>query len=142
MKRKYNILMLFLTVSAIIIIFSLLYIWGFAMNVNSKFATEAKLEYHYNDTNISLTITDTDDFVILQNILAGRVFKDSPSCGFSVSISITMTNGQKSIVFCIANDGCPLLRIDETNKYLKISDDDRVVLNIILEKYGMIFPCI
>ena len=112
------------------------------MNVNSKFATEAKLEYHYNDTNISLTITDTDDFVILQNILAGRVFKDSPSCGFSVSISITMTNGQKSIVFCIANDGCPLLRIDETNKYLKISDDDRVVLNIILEKYGMIFPCI
>ena len=132
-KRKIWILL------AILAIF---FIWLFAGETNSDFATEALLEYHYGDTNISLKITDENDLAALKQILKGRPFGDSPSCGFSADISITMTNGRKSVMFCPANDGCRLLRVGGSGGYIKISDEARTRLNYVLEKYGMTFPCI
>ena len=112
------------------------------MRINSNFATEVFLEYHYFDKDISVKITDESDILKLKQILNGCLFKDTPACGFTTEISITMTNGSKSIVFCPANDGCPLLRINDSSKYIKITDEIRNKLNTVLEKYGMTFPCV
>ena len=113
------------------------------MNINTDFATEALLEFHYEDTSISVTVTDGDDILILKQILNGRsYFRDGLHCGFTTAISVTMTNGKKSIMFCPANDGCQLLRIGTSNRYIEISLEDRARLNEVLEKYGMTFPCV
>ena len=116
---------------------------GITMKVNSNFATEALLEFHYGDSNISAMITDEDDILVLKQLLNGQsYFRNSLHCGFTTNISITMISGKKSIMFCTANDGCQLLRIGTSSKYIEISYEDRERLNEILKKYGMIFPCV
>ena len=126
----------------VLIVLSILCFRWLAMKNNSDFATEVLLEYHYVDKDISLKITDEGDILILKQILNGRSFRDTPACGFTTEISVTITDGSKSIVFCPANDGCPLLRIGESGKYIKITDKARTKLNEVLEKYGMTFPCV
>ena len=117
-----------LSLVALIALSILCFRW-FAMKNNSDFATEVSLEYHYVDKDISVKITDESDILKLIQILTGHPFKDTPACEFTTEISITMTNGSKSIVFCPANDGCPLLRIDDSGKYIKITDETRTKLN-------------
>ena len=134
----------------VLIVLSILCFRWFTMKINSDFATEALLEFHYDavpgghnpNANISVVIKDESDISALKEILRGRSFKDTLACGFSTDISVTMTNGSKSIMFCPANDGCPLLRIGDSNKYIRISEENRKALDKILEKYGMFFPCI
>lgn len=126
----------------VLIALSICCVRWFTMKINSDFATEVLLEYSYIDKDISVKITDERDIQTLKQILSGRLFKDSPACGFTTDISITMTNGNESIVFCPACDGCPLLLIDNFGKYIKISDEARNRLNEVLEKYGMSFPCV
>ena len=126
----------------VLIALSIFCVRWFTMKINSDFATEVLLEYHYVDKDISAKIIDESDILTLKQILNGRPFKDTPACGFTTEISITMTNESKSIVFCPANDGCPLLRIDDSVKYIKITDEARTKLNEVLEKYGMPFPCV
>jgi hypothetical protein len=111
------------------------------MKINTNFASEALLEYRNVDKDISAVITDASDIFTLKQILNGHPYKDSPACGFTTDISITMTSGSKSIIFCPACDGCPLLRINDSSKFIRITDEARTKLNKVLEKYGMIFPC-
>jgi len=110
------------------------------MSVNSDFASEVLLEYHYSDKNIFVKIADEDDIQTLKKILKGKPFWDNPSCGFTTDISITMTDGRKRIVFCPANDTCPLLRVNSSEKYIRIAEEDKMRLYGVLEKYGMTFP--
>jgi len=135
------------------IVFVIIFIsvgWWYTMMINTNFATEALLEFHYQavpgghnpDANISVVITDENDILALQEILRGRSVRSSFDCGFSIDISITMTNGRRSIMFCPANDGCPTLRIGNSNRYLTVSDEAIAILHEILEKYGAFFPCI
>ena len=112
------------------------------MVINSDFATEAVLTYSFTDKNILVRLTDEHDIRTLKDILKGHPMRDTPSCGFSTDVSITMTDGSKSIVFCPANDGCPLIRIGDSDRYIAITDEARARLNEVLEKYDMIFPCI
>jgi len=112
------------------------------METSSDFAAEAFLEFHYADNDISVTIKDEGDILALKRLLNGYPFGDSPACGFTTDISITMASGNKSIFFCPACDGCPLLLVDGSGKYIEISNEARAELNDVLEKYGMTFPCV
>jgi hypothetical protein len=127
---------------AVLIVLSVVCVGWITMRINSDFATKVLLEYHYADKNISMEITDENDIFTLKQMLRGYSFKDNPSCGFTTDISINMTNDKKSVVFCPALDGCPLLRINDSNVYIKVSDDVRKELDAILSKYDMAFPCI
>jgi len=138
---KKTVIWILLSVIGLIVILIFFYRW-FVMRVNSDFATEALLEYHYSNKDISIVITDEDNMQTLKEILKGIPHMDYPSCGFSNNVSITMTNGNKRIVFCPANDTCPLLRINSSDRYIDITEDDKIRLYGVLEKYGMTFPCI
>ena len=117
-------------------------IWWLRMGVSSGFATEVYLVYNYMEKKVSLKITNENDILVLKEVLKGRSFHDSPSCGFTMEVSIIMANGKKSIVFCPANDGCAILRINESGRYINISNEEQMRLYTILNKYGMKFPCI
>ena len=114
-------------------------IW-FTMEINSDFATAVLLECHDESNDISLKLSDASDIKTLKAILKGLPFEDGPSCGFSSDVSITMTGWYKSIAFCPALDGCPVVRIDNSGKYIEISDEDRTKLDEVLGKYGITFP--
>ena len=109
--------------------------------INTGFATEGYVRYHYGNKAIDAQIDD-DDLAALKDILVGRPYTDNPSCGFDSDVSIRLTDGRKSIVFCPACDTCPKLRIGDSDRYISISKERKKRLYAILAKYGMVFPCI
>jgi len=138
-------------ISIIILAVIAVFVWcWFTIRVSTNFATEARLEFHYRavpgghnpDTNISVVITDEDELSILKEILRGWSFRDHFHCGFSTEISITMANGDRSIMFFPAHDGCPILRIGDSDRYIIISEEQRIALRQLLEWHGMFFPFI
>ena len=106
----------------------------------SHFATEISLRYKYGLEDIEVKIADSKDIEELKSILNGVIYKDTPSCGFSTDISITLTNGEKTVVLCPALDGCATIRVDESNRYISISASGRQRLDEILGRYGFRFP--
>ena len=126
-------------------------VWWFeTTRLNVDFATKAFLEFHYEaapgDSNpsasISVVITDECDISALKEILRGRTFRETLACGFSTYVSITMTDGSRSITFLPANDGCPVLRIGDSNRYIRVTVEAIARLHEIFERYGGFFPAI
>ena len=127
---------------AILLMIAIIFINVNHPSINCDFATRVFLKYHYGTKDINTQIVDKNDFEFLKNTLAGRSYKDKPSCGFTTDIAITLTNGKQSITFCPACDDCPVLRVNKTDRYIAISEKKRKQLDAILSKYGVIFPCI
>ncbi len=138
--NKRRVLIIFIILIALLSIF--LIANNYLMRVKNDFATSILLKYHYIDKDINAIIIDEDDSTELKNMLKGIAYTDYPSCGFTLDISITFTDGKQNITLCPACDGCSKLRVNDSDKYIRITAEERKRLNIILEKYGMIFPCV
>jgi len=124
-------------VLSLLIVISILIHWGLLTDVNSDFATEALLEYRCDgDMDISVNVNDKDDILILKRILKGNSTELSPSCGF-YAVRITMFDDSNSIIFHPASDGCSVLKIGKSAKYIEISDSARRKLDEVLKKYGI-----
>ena len=109
--------------------------------VDTSFATEVTLRYHDRNTKIDVTITDKDDIRILKDLLSGLSWYDDgyPSCGFTLDTSITFSDGERSVTLCPACDMCGSARVGESNWYILIN---KKALIAVVEKYGMVFPCV
>ena len=112
------------------------------MKVNVDFAQTVSLKHHYFDTVIDAIITDENDVALLKRILNGRAYKESPSCGFGLSTSIAFSDEARNVFLCPARDGCPLVEVSTTKLYLRLTTEERELLDQILAKYGIFFPCI
>ena len=125
-----------LSAAAVILIAGGCFLFNF---LNSKVNipdTGAKLNYIYNDKNISIDLS-TDESKLFKDIFNGkRLYNDSPSCGFSKNVSICFDD----LFFCVACDKCPIVKLN--GKYFKISEAEQKSLINIFEKYGGFFPCI
>lgn len=112
-------------------------------NLELSRCQSAKLTYINDGTEIHENIK-LDDYVELTDMLQGnRKFKDTPSCGFDKDVSIIFWSPEhREITICPACDGCPLMRIGDGDYYIKLEDSERARFNEIVEKYGMVFPCI
>ena len=108
--------------------------------VDTSFATEISLQYYDLDTPVNVIVTDADDINVIKENLRGISFAGGSSCGFSLNMSITFSDGNRSITICPACDSCSLAQIGETDRYIHIKD--REALEAVLEKYGMLFPWI
>jgi hypothetical protein len=139
MNRKIAILSL---TFLMMIIGGALLVNAFRPTVTTSFATGVTLKYKYIDKDIEETITDPEIIRDLSEILTGRLYTDNPSCGFSQDISITFFNEEKILIIYPALDGCPIMRSGDSNRYFKITEQARTNLDLILEKYGFIFPAI
>lgn len=104
-----------------------------------KSVNEAEVRFVYGDINESHCL-DKKEVALLKNIFDGKkMYKDNLSCGFSDDISIRFNNEQ---TFCIACDTCPIIFIKEENKYIKLSEIEKMELYDLLESYGFFFPCL
>ena len=67
------------------------------------------------------------------------LYRDNPSCGFSEKIAIEINNDN---IFCIARDGCPIIYWLNKDMFFRLTAEDYEVLTCLLEKYGLIIPCL
>ena len=116
--------------------------WWLLIWIDSDFAEEALLNYSCDDGDVSAIVRDESDVLALKQVLRGNAFLSGPSCGFSTDLSVMMLNRRKRIVFCIACDGCPVVRVGEFGRHFVISSDDRALLDNVFEKYGVRARCI
>lgn len=123
---------------------SLLILMGInSLRVDPRFATKARVKFDYINKHIDATITDPDDIKALKDILRGwKQWDPGLSCGFGEDVSITLTDGRRSITFCPACDTCACFRIGNSGWYINVSEKQRKRFEAIVKKYGMTFPCV
>lgn len=139
--------MIILGIIIVIFLLGSVYLLFFSNMVDTNFATEATLRFSVRDdttgifTNYEFLLSN-EDLIILKDILRGRATRDSPACGFVVSVSITMSDGKRSHTFSPALDGCPIIRVGNSDRYILISYEQRKALDDIFERHGLTFPSI
>ena len=107
---------------------------GFRINYVTDDGASAKLHYVDAETANALCVelSDPEKMHIIE-ILHGKIaFPDSPSCPFQYEISFEI--GEKRYLPSL--DDCRLIQIDNTGKYIKISEAEKSLLLSILEKYA------
>ena len=123
-----------------IVLCTVLFIVFFSIGrTNMDFAEHASVIFTYSEKEIDSTIKQ-EDFETIKKIFGNKkLYKDSPSCGFSEDVSVKFNDSQ---VFCIARDTCPIIYIKEKDKYFRITEEEKNELYEILETYGFTFPCV
>jgi len=128
------------SIAAIMMIVLAVVMLGGEDHIDISSATEITLKYHYNDKKVDVMVRDEKDIKAIKENLKEVSYIDHPSCGFSLDVSITLSNGEESIVLCPACDSCATARIGESSRYISIKD--RKALESVLRKYGVSFPCV
>jgi len=124
------------------------YLLFFHNRIDTNLATMATLYFLERDgttgifTNHKFLIVDDEDITVLRKILRGRTTRDSPSCGFSINIAITMYGRGENITFCLALDGCPIIRVNDSDRFISISYSQRASLDDIFSRFGFVFPAV
>lgn len=107
--------------------------------INMDFATEAEACFIYGDKNTSHCLTNEELTLVKHLFNDKRLYKDNLSCGFSEDISIKFNKNQ---TFCLARDTCPVVYWIERDRYIKLTEEEQILLYHLLEKYGFLFPCV
>lgn len=115
---------------------------AFLINSNKTDTDAAKagrVIYEYGDLKISENLSD-EDLGKIRNIFDNKkLYKDDLSCGFSENIAVVL---DESETFCIARDECPIIYCKNEGVYFNLSDQENKLFHSILEKYGLVFPCV
>ena len=107
--------------------------------VNMDFAKKAEVYFQYRDTDAINQLSDKEMESVKTIFNGKKLYKDNLSCGFSEAVSIKFDDEQ---TFCIARDTCPIVYWKEKNRYVRLTEDEKVQLYNLLEPYGFIFPCV
>lgn len=126
---------------AIILISTIL--WGAIYlrfdKVNMDFVKKAEVCFQYGNTDAINQLSDKEVEFVKTIFNEKRLYKDNLSCGFSETVSIKFDDAQ---TFCIARDTCPIVYWKEKNRYIRLTEDEKMQLYNLLEQYGFIFPCV
>ena len=136
MKKKYLILIIFVFVLVSVV----LGIMHFSVRkTNMEFAKEAEVCFIYGDVTTSQYLEDKDLETLKEIFDDKRMYKDTPSCGFSEDISVRFNQSQ---TFCVARDTCPIVYWKEEDRYIRLTEEEKGVLYNLLGTYGFTFPCV
>lgn len=142
---KLLLILLLVVVLVVVILLGGIYMWiaygGIPIRVDSSFATMASLKYDHGNKITDVEITDAEDVKTLRRICSGWASRIVVSCGYVEEVTITLSDGQRSVSFVPACGGYPRLGLAGTDPvYLKISKEDRRVIDDICKKYGVKLP--
>lgn len=107
--------------------------------VNMDFVKKAEVCFQYGNTDAINQLSDKEVEFVKTIFNEKRLYKDNLSCGFSETVSIKFDDAQ---TFCIARDTCPIVYWKEKNRYIRLTEDEKMQLYNLLEQYGFIFPCV
>ena len=104
-----------------------------------EFAKEAEVCFIYGEVVVSENLDDKEVEMLKEIFDNKRMYKDTPSCGFSKDISVRFNQSQ---TFCVARDTCPIVYWMEEDRYIGLTDEEKLLLYNLLESYGFEFPCV
>lgn len=107
--------------------------------VNMEFVKEAEVYFQYGNIDSLYHLSDEELESLIAIFDGKKLYKDNLSCGFGEAVSIIFNQEQ---TFCIAQDSCPIVYWKEKDRYIKISEDEKIHLYNLLEPYGFFFPCV
>ena len=101
---------------------------------------QAILKYKHEYRKIDFVVDLTpEESKTIKKILNYKIqTKDNPACGFNQDIAIEF--GKMS--FSPACDGCGIVKVGNTGKYIGISKKNKDKIVAIYEKYGGVWPCV
>jgi hypothetical protein len=135
-KRKFLVLIL-LFFALVSVVLGIMYIS--IRKTNMEFAKEAEVCFIYGEVVVSENLDDKE-VEMLKEIFDNKImYKDTPSCGFSKDISVRFNQSQ---TFCVARDTCPIVYWMEEDRYIRLTDEEKLLLYNLLESYGFEFPCV
>ena len=116
------------------------YLMGEKIHINP--GTQAILEFDNEgpgiQTHITQTLTD-EEAERIRNILEGKwALPERYVALFGDDVSIRF--GDKYFCFCYT--GCRIIRLNDRDLYIGISQEDLNEIHQIFEKYGGYFPCV
>ncbi len=94
--------------------------------------------FQYGDADISKKLSDQDCESVKEIFHGKRLFRDSPSCGFSENVALIIGGN----TYCIARDSCGVIYDVHKGMYFHLSDSENETLRTILGECGFVFPCI
>lgn len=121
----------------VVIIGGIISVVVFKGKVNIK-TEDALLRYSHHGITIEQPLSKEESQLIKSIFNSKKTYIDNPSCGFSAGISVSFDDK----IFCIACDRCPTIKYLNSNKYFKISEEQRNEIEKIFNKYGGTFPCV
>ena len=136
MKRKFLVLIL-LFFALVSVVLGIMYIS--IRKTNMEFAKEAEVCFIYGEVVVSENLDDKEVEMLKEIFDDKRMYKDTPSCGFSGDISVRFNQSQ---TFCVARDTCPIVYWVEEDRYITLTEEEKLLLYDLLEPYGFEFPCI
>ena len=107
--------------------------------LNVDFVKKAEVCFQYGNTNAINQLSDKEVESVKLLFNEKKLYKDNLSCGFSEAVSIIFDDEQ---TFCIARDTCPIVYWKEKDRYIRLTEDEKIWLYNLLEPYGFIFPCV
>lgn len=114
---------------------------GTSKRIDTRFATKAHLKNLWLQKPLDVEIKDKNDIEVLKDALSGWAAKDATGCLFDSDVSITLTDGHKSITFCPNMEDEPVISVEDTDgRYLHLSNLQNKKLYRIFDKYGMDLP--
>lgn len=130
---KYIVRALCIVLCVICALSFIAYIIGFRINFVDDSKAPAKLHYVDNKSSkeICIELSDNETEQILNIIEKEIAIPDKPSCPFMKEISFEIAGKH----YLPALDDCCLLQIDNTGRYIRISADEKHLLQDIIEKY-------
>jgi hypothetical protein len=135
-KRKFLVLIL-LFFALVSVVLGIMHIS--IRKTNMEFAKEAEVCFIYGEVVVSENLDDKEVEMLKEIFDNKRMYKDTPSCGFSKDISVQFNQSQ---TFCIARDTCPIVYWMEEDRYIRLTEEEKGVLYNLLGTYGFTFPCV
>lgn len=134
--KKNIIIFIIIIVIIICVVNGLRYI---SNRVNMNCVNYGVTTFIYEENDYIHELND-EDVEIIKTIFNGKKLSaDNLSCGFSEDVSIILNN---EMTLCIAQDTCPIVFWKEKNKYIRLSESEKMQLYDILKPYGFYFPCV
>ena len=94
--------------------------------------------FRYGDVDITQSMSHEDSDTVRRIFSKKNLFSDSPSCGFSKNVALTIGDD----TYCIACDNCGIVYNVNEDKYFHLSDQENETLRKLLGEYGFTFPCV
>jgi len=97
---------------------------------------EANIVYNYKDKKINEDLSNEEALTVYNIFNRKTLYAGNPACGFTDNISIRF----RDMIFCPADDGCTIVKLQNKNKYFNISKDDKQQIAAIFWRHGGTLP--
>lgn len=128
MKKSAAFFFLFLTLLTLALLCACSY-------VGIDDGAEVDARFINGDVSVDTRLSDEDAKEVERMFEGKALYGETLPCHFTRDFALTIDGS----TYCLADDGCPFIYIDEAKKYFLLTSGEYKELKALLEKYGVFF---